>query len=97
MTPTLYAKLKPFPTPEQKSTEILIEFMKTDSLFYIERAMKKAGKKISDFKQHQIDAMMSMAMNCGGPALVKEQCFLKMLANPNDPQIPELIKKTRAP
>lgn len=96
-TPSLYAKLKPFPTPEQKATENLIEFLKTDSLSYIERAIKKAGKQIGDFKQHQIDAMMSIAMNCGGPTLVKQSCFLKMLANPNDPQIPELIKVTKAP
>lgn len=96
-TPALFAKLKPFPTPEQKATENLIEFMRSDALFYIEKAIKKAGKQISDFKQHQIDAMMSIAMNCGSPTLVKQQCFLKMLANPNDPQIPELIKKTKAP
>ena len=96
-TPNLYKKLSPFPSTEQKATEILIEFMKTDALVYIERAIKKHGKQLSDFKQHQIDAMMSIAMNCGSPTLVKQQCFLKMLVNPDDPQIPELIKVTKAP
>ena len=96
-SPNLFKKLSPYPTPEKKSTEILIEYMKTDPFVYIERAIKKHGKKISDFKQHQIDAMASIAMNCGSPTLVKQECFLKMLVNPDDPKIPELIKTTKAP
>lgn len=60
-----YDTLKPFPTTDQKATESLIKYLKEDSIKGIMIKMKANNLSLSNVKQHQLDALISIAMNAG--------------------------------
>lgn len=59
-----YKKHEPFPCSEKTASEVMAQRLQEEEVKYILTAMDKAG--ISDkIKDHQLDAMVSLAMNNG--------------------------------
>lgn len=89
----LFNDLKPFPTPEEKASIVLLRTLKEEFIPQIISSLKKNNLKPNDFKVQQFDVLCSLTMNSGIGNLTGSSLWKKIVTNPHDTTIPEAIKK----